>query len=68
MSFDLEFNARMTFLYGQLELYKIEFSNTGNNKYLEVMNEMNKTIKFTENCRSVIKGLSLENSKLKNGG
>ena len=35
-----------TFLRGQLQLYKIEFVNTEDNKYLEVMNELNKTFEL----------------------
>lgn len=37
-------NNAKAFLLGQLELYKIQFAKTGDNKYLEVMNELNKTI------------------------
>lgn len=37
-------NNAKAFLLGQLELYKIQFAETGNNKYLEVMNELHKTI------------------------
>ena len=36
------------FLEGQLELYKIEFARTGNNKYLDVMNELNKSIEIID--------------------
>jgi len=36
-------NAK-NFLQGQLTLYKIEFAETDNNKYLEVMNEFNTTL------------------------
>ena len=38
----LEVQELKSFLYGQLELYKMEFSETGNNKYLDVMNKLNK--------------------------
>lgn len=37
-----------TFLQGQLQLYKIEFVETENNKYLEVMNELNKTFQLID--------------------
>ena len=65
--FDLEHNARLTFLYGQLELYKIEFANSGNNKYLEVMNEMHKTINFIKSNRVLLDKIILDNQKLKAG-
>ncbi len=38
----LEVQELKSFLYSQLELYKIEFADTGNNKYLDVMNKLNK--------------------------
>jgi hypothetical protein len=53
------------FLLGQLELYKIEFSETGNNKYLQVMNDLNKTIKVINTMDSVIQKLAIENKTLK---
>ena len=53
------------FLQGQLELYKIEFSETGNNKYLEVMNELNKTLETVIRMDKVICRLIIENRKLK---
>jgi len=43
-------NAK-TFLTGQLELYKIEFVETNDNNYLEVMNSFNNalnTVKYLE--------------------
>ena len=51
------------FLYGQLELYKIEFSNTGNNKYLEVMNDLNRTINTFKKMDEAINKLILEKNK-----
>lgn len=48
MDIQLEKINRRAFLFAQLELYKIQFTNTGYNKYLEVMNEINKTIKFLD--------------------
>lgn len=41
---DLKIVKARTFLYGQLELYKIEFARTLDNRYLEVMNNLNETI------------------------
>jgi|DEB0MinimDraft_12_1074336.scaffolds.fasta_scaffold00122_31 hypothetical protein len=49
-----------TFIDGQLELYKIEFANTSNNKYLEVMNKLNDTFKLICNMDFEIKRLSKE--------
>jgi hypothetical protein len=54
-----------TFLQGQLELYKIEFSNTGNTKYLEVMNQFDSTLKCFRHMKSSIEKLSIENKQLK---
>lgn len=65
--FDLEQNERLTFLYGQLELYKIEFANTGNNKYLDVMNELHKTINFIKSNQTLLEKIILDNQKLKAG-
>jgi hypothetical protein len=42
--YEIRVHNAKNFLQGQLELYKIEFSETGNNKYLEVMNELNNTL------------------------
>ena len=53
------------FLLGQLELYKIEFANTGNNKYLEVMNQMNKTIECFNYLRDRVDKLQREVNQLK---
>ena len=58
-------NAR-TFILGQLELYKIEFSETSNNKYLQVMNDLNTTLDTIERMDKVVNRLILENNKLKN--
>lgn len=55
-----------SFLKGQLELYKVEFSETGNNKYLEVMNQFNETIKCFNHMKQVIEELHKENKELKN--
>ena len=37
-----DINELDTFLEGQLTLYKIEYAETGNDKYLQVMNDLNK--------------------------
>jgi len=49
---DIEISILKAFLYGQLSLYKIEFAETGNNKYLEVMHKLNRTIKLIEYMQS----------------
>lgn len=48
---DLNITSRLHFLEGQLALYKIEFSESGNNKYLEVMTELNNTIKLIKQLK-----------------
>ena len=53
------------FLEGQLELYKIQFAETGDNKYLEVMNQFNVTLKCFRHQRKVIDKLYKENQELK---
>ena len=54
-----------SFLEGQLELYKIEFSETGNNKYLDVMNRLNITLETINKMDEIIQKLSIENKELK---
>ena len=54
-----------SFLQGQLELYKIEFSETGNNKYLEVMMQFDSTLKCFRHMKSIIEKLSKQNQELK---
>ncbi len=54
-----------SFLYGQIELYKIKFADIGDNKYLKVMNNLNMAIEFIRKSDDVIKKLSKENKKLK---
>tara|TARA_R110001606_G_scaffold91591_1_gene204229 strand:+ start:3814 stop:4041 length:228 start_codon:yes stop_codon:yes gene_type:complete len=56
-----------SFLQGQLELYKIEFSNTGNTKYLEVMNQFDATLKCFRHMKEIINKLSIENKELEKG-
>ena len=53
-----------TFLFGQLELYKIRFSETGDNKYLEVMNNMHSCYKLILNMDFEIIRLSKECRRL----
>ncbi|NQY44030.1 MAG: hypothetical protein HRT87_11885 [Legionellales bacterium] len=55
-----------SFLYGQLELYKIEFSQTNDNNYLEVMNNINKTINIIKRMDSTISKLSKNNIETNN--
>lgn len=55
-----------SFLYGQLELYKIEFSQTNDNNYLEVMNNINKTINIIKRMDSAISKLSKNNIETNN--
>ncbi len=54
-----------SFLYGQLELYKIEFVRTENNNFLEVMNNINHTGKTIKYMDEVITRQSKEILKLK---
>lgn len=54
MDFRLEYTNRRAFIEGQLKLYKIQFIETNDDKYLEVMNELNKTLSFLELCRDEI--------------
>ena len=52
-----------SFLHGQIELYKIEFAETGNNKYLKVMNDLNRTINTFKKMDLAINKLILEKNK-----
>jgi hypothetical protein len=54
-----------TFLTGQSELYKIKFSETGDNKYLEKMNQFHVTVKCFRHMREKIIELYKENKELK---
>jgi hypothetical protein len=54
-----------TFLQGQLELYKIKFTDTGDTKYLEVMNQFDVTLKCFRHMRNKIEVLYKENKELK---
>ena len=53
------------FLTGQLALFKIEFVNTEDNKYLEVMNEINKTLTLIDYLEKNSIELGKQNRKLK---
>lgn len=61
-----------SFLKGQLELYKIEYSETGKDDYFHIMSELKNAIdcvgKLTERLRTLIinnNALEEENKKLK---
>jgi hypothetical protein len=43
---DLKILDSLYFLEGQLALHKIAFSENGDNKHIQVMDELNKTIKL----------------------
>jgi len=60
-----EVQEAKSFLYGQIELYKIEFSETGNNKYLDVMNKIYKVGKTIKKMDELILHLHKENKQLK---
>lgn len=57
-------NAK-NFLTGQLALYKIEFIETDNNKYLQVMNELNSTLETITRMDDLIHKILKENRELK---
>ena len=57
-------NAK-NFLQGQLTLYKIEFAETDNNKYLEVMNEFNTTLAGHIQIDNALRRLTKQNRELK---
>ena len=53
------------FLQGQLELHKIEFSETGDNKHLRIMLQFKETLDSFRFLREQNERLSGENFKLK---
>lgn len=53
-----------TFLYGQLEVYKAKFTDSGNNKYLDIMNNMHSCYKMVLNMDYEIRRLSKECRRL----
>ena len=57
-------NAK-NFLTGKLALYKIEFIETDNNKYLQVMNELNSTLETITRMDDLIHRILKENRELK---
>ena len=57
-------NAK-NFLQGQLTLYKVEFAETDNNKYLEVMNEFNNSLETIIRMDNAIRRLTKKNRELK---
>ncbi len=50
---------------GQLELYKIEYAETNNDNYLQVMLDFRRTLEVLKSMDSVITKLSKENKELK---
>ena len=65
MSFELEYNNRKAFIEAQLRLYKTQFIETNDDKYLEVMNELSKTSVFLTKCRDTMYKVHRENKNLK---
>lgn len=57
MSIYLEHLNRRAFLEGQLELYKQKYIDTDNRKYLEVMNEISKTIDYVRTSYEIINNM-----------
>ncbi len=57
---EMEINQTLYFLGGQLELYKIEFAETDNNKYLQVMNKLNDSIELINKLKKVAIGTTKE--------
>jgi hypothetical protein len=64
--YTVEIQNAQHIIMGQLELYKIEFAETGDNRYLQVMNDLNKTQETIRRMDKVIRRLSKENRQLKN--
>lgn len=59
----IEVQELKCFLLGQIELYKIEFSETQNNKYLDVMNKLNKCTETVNKMDDLINHLLTERRK-----
>jgi len=57
---ETKINNTVNFINAQLELYKIEFAETSDNKYLEVMNKMNDTLKLIKDLTNAYKGTCTE--------
>ena len=64
--YTVEIQNAQHIIMGQLELYKIEFAETGDNRYLQVMNDLNQTQETIRRMDKVIRRLSKENRQLKN--
>ena len=62
---ETKINNTVNFINAQLELYKIEFAETSDNKYLEVMNRMNDTLKLIKDLTNAYKGTCKELMKTK---
>jgi len=62
---ETKINNTVNFINAQLELYKIEFAETSDNKYLEVMNKMNETLKLIKDLTNAYKGTCKELMKTK---
>ncbi len=58
----LEVQNAQSFIEGRLELYKIKFAETGNNKFLETMNNFNKTLNTIKKMDLAIQRLTKKNS------
>ena len=62
---ETKINNTVNFINAQLELYKIEFAETSDNKYLEVMNKMNDTLNLIKDLTNVYKSNCKELMKTK---
>ena len=62
---ETKINNTVNFINAQLELYKIEFAETSDNKYLEVMNKMNDTLNLIKDLTTVHKKTCKELMKTK---
>lgn len=60
MSLHIDYYNRLAFLEGQMELYKQKFIDTDNRNYLEVMNELNKTIDYIRNTYDIMNKMGKE--------
>jgi hypothetical protein len=64
--YTVEVQKAQHILQGQLELYKIQFAETNNNKYLQVMNDLHQSLETIKRMDKVIRRLTKENRQLKN--
>lgn len=65
MDYKTEYSQVKVFLTAQLELHKIEYAATGNEKHLEAMEKFTDAIKFLANVNNMALKLNAENYKLK---